>query len=276
VLVAIFSIFNFSFFLLDYSTFLTPDGLVNWEVTNANSFWYEPHFLKLQEFLKVDGSLLLLLFSSLYISCLLLLALGLYTRITSIFAFGLFLFFSTELYPFLYGVDLYQSFFLLLLCFFPGGYQLSVRPKKLNEQVIERQKIAMRGIQLYLVITYFSAGFGKVQMPSWLNGKFLFLAVSDPNYQLVHFPSTLPGSVYTFFGVTVVCCELLYFILILIPYVRSILLILIVGMHLFIAVFMGLVPFGVLLAGINIIVWHPLFLTDLKNLKMIKKYEHAS
>ena len=37
--IALFTLFHFLAFLLDYTFFLAPDGIVNWEVTNASAFW---------------------------------------------------------------------------------------------------------------------------------------------------------------------------------------------------------------------------------------------
>lgn len=272
IVISLFSLFNFVLFLVDYKTFLLPDGIINWEVTNANSFWFELHLLKISNLLNVDSRVILYTISVIYIVALSLLALGIFTRLSSIIAFSIFLIFSIQLYPFLYGVDLYQSVFLLILCTFPSGYSVSLKPKIADTKIHDRQKIGIRGIQLYLALTYFSAGFGKIKMDSWFNGKFFFLSLTDPNYQLISFPKNLPYYFYVFFGILVVICELTYFILILVPYIRTLLLFVLITMHLFIALFMGLVPFGLLLILINIVSWYPLILKDAKSI-FKKRYE---
>ena len=163
-----------------------------------------------------------------------------------------------------------------MLCIFPSGYFLSLKPKKSNDTLINQQQIGIRGIQIYLAVTYLSAGLGKAKMASWLNGEFLFLSLSDPNYQLFQFPTDFHYAFYMLMGIFVIITEMFYFLLILIPYVRTILLVSIVSMHLFIALFMGLIPFGVLLALVNIIVWYPLIVKDFENLrKLIRPHESS-
>lgn len=267
--IALFSLFNFLLFLLDYDVLLAYNGMINWEVTNANSFWFEPHLQKFTNF--ISPTLLLNTLSFTYILSLSLLALGYKTGITSILSFSCFLLFSFQLYPYLYGVDLYQSVLLFFLCIFPSGYSKSLFQKKINPTTNSVQQIAVRAIQIYLMITYFSAGIGKVQMPSWLNGEFLFLSISDPTYQLIPFPNYFGASFFAISGCIVVFMELFYPVLVFIPIIRSLLLIGIIGMHAFIVLFMGLVPFGTLLIIINLIAWYPLFRKDLITIFQNKK-----
>ncbi len=260
IAVAAFSLFNFFLFLLDYDVLLASNGMISWEVTSANSFWFEPHLQKLTSL--IDAELLLNGAIFIYILSLTLLGLGIKARLMAVISFGGFLLFSVHLHPYLYGVDLYQSVFLFFLCVFPSGYSLTLSRCSLSADVFHHQQIAIRVIQVYLMITYFSAGLGKIQMPSWLNGEFLFLSLSDPTYQLIQLPINLDYHFFVLSGCFVVFLEFLYPLLILIPYVRSFLLLSILGMHGVIIVFMGLVPFGILLIIMNLVVWHPLLVKD--------------
>lgn len=276
IAIALFSLFNFGSFLYDYEVFVDPDGIINWEVTQASSFWFDPHPARLSNWLNMSYQNFNMLAICLYVGSLVMLALGIFTRVSSLVAFFFFLVFSLSLYPFLYGVDLYQSVFLLFLTIFPSGYALSLKPKKSDDKILNQQKIAIRSIQIYLALTYFSAGFGKFKMDSWFNGEFLYLSLSDPTYQLLSFTQDIHYGFYVFSGILVIFIEMFYFLLILIPYVRVFLVFAIVGMHLFIALFMGLIPFGVLLMIVNLVVWYPLILIDLKKIfKIYKRYELA-
>ncbi len=276
IAIALFSLFNFGAFLYDYEVFVSPNGIINWEVTKASSFWFDPHPARLANWLNMSHETFNIVAICLYVGSLVLLALGVFTRVSSLLAFFFFLVFSLSLYPFLYGVDLYQSVFLLFLTIFPSGYALSLTSKKSDDKILNQQKIAVRGIQIYLALTYFSAGFGKFNMDSWFNGEFLYLSLSDPTYQLLSFTYNVHYGFYVFSGILVVFIEMFYCMLVLIPYVRTVLIITIVGMHLFIALFMGLIPFGVLLMMVNLVVWYPVILTDLKKLlKIYKRYELA-
>ena len=269
IALSIFSIFNFFLFIIDYDVLLSANGMINWEVTSANSFWFEPHLQKLTNIF--NPNLLLYSSSFIYISSLIFLALGIKTRLMAILAFACFLLFSVHLHPYLYGVDLYQSVFLFFLCIFPSGYSKTIFSKSSKIDVTSEQQIAMRAVQIYLMITYFSAGLGKIQMPSWLNGEFLFLSISDPTYQLIPFPDNLGYLFFVISGCFVVFIELLYPLLVLIPYIRSFLIINIIGMHLFILLFMGLVPFGTLLIIMNLIAWYPLIIKDYRSIIKLKK-----
>lgn len=276
VFIALFSLFSFASFLIDYNVFLVPKSIISWEVTNANAYWFEPHFLKIARLLKINEITLLFICSFGYIAALVSLLLGYFTRIASLLSFAFFLLFSVQLYPFLYGVDLYQSVFLMMLCVFPSGFSMSRASKTTSDVIEQQQRIGVRGIQAYLALTYFSAGFGKMKMGSWLNGKFLFLSLSDPNYSMVHFPQSLDSHFYVISGLIVIISETAYFAFMLIPYVRTLVLFAIVGMHLFIGIFMGLVPFGLLLAGVNSIIWYPLVLEDISRVSRLKKqYSYA-
>ncbi|GAB3948727.1 hypothetical protein GCM10028805_23820 [Spirosoma harenae] len=276
IAISLFSLLNFGCFLIDYRIFLVPNGIVTWEVTNANSFWFEPHLLKISSLFSISDTYLLAISTVFYVLSLLCLMLGLYTRLTATIAFIFFLLFSIQLYPFLYGVDLYQSVCLLILCVFPSGYSLSLSSKTANAQIIQQQKIGVRGLQIYLALTYFAAGFGKMQMDSWFNGEFIFLSLSDPTYQLVNFPKDIHYFFYILSGIIVVFAETLYFVFILIPYFRTLLLLVIITMHLLISLFMGLVPFGLLLILINIVSWYPLIFVDIKNVvKPSTSYDYA-
>lgn len=266
IFISLFSIINFLALLFDHVIFLDPDGLISWEVTNASAFWFEPHLQKISNFINIDSRAVLAIFSLSYLTVLIFLLLGLFTRITSILCFIFFNIFSILLYPYQYGVDLYQTVFLLILCIFPSGYNISVskKPRVLSLKLENQQQIGIRAIQLYLCLTYLSAGLGKAKMDSWYDGKFIFLSLSDPSYRLIEFPLDVHYSVFIFLGISVIFLELLYFILVLIPYFRTALIVGISLMHVFIAVFMGLIPFGLLLCFVNIIVWYPLIITDLK------------
>jgi hypothetical protein len=272
VAIALFSLFNLVFLFIDYPVFLDTSGIVHWEVTNASAFWFEPHVLKISNYFNVSATFTLLVSAGCYLLALILLLLGVFTRVTAVVVFCFFLLFSVQLHPFLYGVDLYQSVFLMLLCVFPSGYALSVKPKLINEKLRHQQQIGMRGIQLYLAITYLSAGLGKAQMPSWLNGKFIFMSISDPNYQLFQFPTNLPFYFYIVLGMVVVLIEGLYFVFICIPYIRTLVLVGIIMMHLFISFFMGLVPFGLLLALANVVAWYPLILKDISKVAFFEYF----
>lgn len=268
------SILFFFFFLLDYNLLLSSTGLVTWEVSNANTFSFEPSFYKLSDFFGIKGNAVQNSAIALYLICLLSIVAGRFVQIAALIAFIIFRTFCIQLVPYVHGVELYQSVFLLFLVIVPSGIARNEGKENIKSNIVKSQQYAVRGLQWFLIFTYTSAGYHKALMPQWYNGEMIYAVISDPNYRLIGFPVNLPSYIYTTLGVSTLVVESGYFILLLIPYLRSILLISVVLMHLFIAAFMALIPFGLLLAGANIVLWYPLIAADFK--KIIRKHEKLS
>lgn len=273
IIIAFYSLLSFISYIIDYDIFLSSTGLISWEVTDASAYWFEPHLLKLSNFLSINKDYVLICFSTLNLTTLFLLMIGVYTRLTSILCFAFHLIFSVILHPYQYGVDLYHTVFLLFLTIFPSGFSKCrfKNNKIINIKLENQQKIGIRTIQLYLCLTYFSAGFGKSKMDSWYNGEFIFLSLSDSNYHFLNFPLDINYNIFLLLGIFVIIIESLYFIFICIPYLRTILIISISLMHLFISFFMGLFPFGILLFAVNIVSWYPLLIIDFKKILKLKQ-----
>lgn len=268
IAVAGFAILSLVTLLLDYHLFFAPDGLINWEVTNASSFWFEIHPAKIADFLHIQPDNIVISIILLYLFSLILLLLGVWTRAAAIASLLGFVCLSNVLSPYGYGIDVYLTVCLFLLCMFPIGYELSILPKKAYPELATIQQISVRVIQLYLCLTYASAGIEKALMPNWWNGKFIFYLVNDPTIISTSIiPTDLHYMVYAILGINVVLIESLYMILMWLPRVRSILMLMIIGMHIFIATCMGLFFFGLLLCILNIVCWYPALIYDFKKLR---------
>jgi hypothetical protein len=186
--IALFSLVSFITLLLDYHIFFAPDGLINWEVTNANSFWFELHPEKIAALTGLGRETTILTIIYLYLTSLILLLLGIWPRVSAIVALILFVTLSNTLSPYGYGVDVYHTVNLFLLCIFPTGYLLSVRTKAsaLNTKAI--REMSVRVLQLYIGLTYLNAGVEKAFMPNWWNGKFIYYLINDPTMMVrTHF-----------------------------------------------------------------------------------------
>lgn len=269
ILVAVFCIVNFSTILLDYNVFLAPNGLVGWEVTNANSFWFELHPQKIADLLGVLPGTIMVAVCVVYLSALGLLLFGVLPNLSALVSLVCFTLITVVISPYAYGVDVYQSVCLFFLCFFPIGYSYAVLEKKKKKNLAVLQALSVRVLQLYLIITYLSAGFEKAAMSGWWNGKFIFFLVNDPTIvssSLI--PKSAPVFVYLFFGVVVVLSESLYFVLIWLKATRLWIFLAVVSMHVFIALFMDLMFFGILLTILNICCWYPAIVSDLKRFRV--------
>ena len=267
VVIVLYSLFSFITLLLDYPVFFAPDGLINWEVTNANSYWFELHPAKIAHLLGVSGQPVMLTLIYLYLSSLLLLLLGLWPKVMAALALLLFVTFSNVLAPYGYGVDVYHTVNLFFLLLFPSGYFLSVKPKTPSFHTQRLRELSIRALQIYIGLTYLNAGLEKAFMPNWWNGKFIYYLISDPT-AVTHniIPLNLPIPVYAMVGISVVLMESLYLFLVWVPVARTILLLSIILMHLFIAYSMELTAFGILLILINIACWYPAMYKDLKKI----------
>lgn len=268
IAIASFAIISLVTLLLDYHLFFAPDGFINWEVTNASSFWFELHPAKISEFLGADPDYVIASIIIIYLIGLLLLLMGIWTRGAAIISLMCFTGLSNVLSPYGYGVDVYQTVCLFFLCLFPTGYYLSIMPKKDYAELPTIQQISVRVLQIYLCLTYISAGIEKALMSNWWNGKFIFYLVNDPTVMSRPIiPTNWHFMVYAALGIIVVVIESFYFLLAWIPLLRSVLLIMIVGMHIFIAFSMGLFFFGWLLTTLNIVAWYPALIYDFKKLR---------
>lgn len=265
VAMVLYSLFSFITLLLDYPVFFAPDGLINWEVTNASSFWFELHPAKIASLLGISGQPVMLTLIYLYTGALLLLLMGVWPKVMAALVLMLFVTFSNVLAPYGYGVDVYHTVNLFFLLLFPTGYYLSVKPKTASLHTQRLRELSIRALQVYIGLTYLNAGIEKAFMPNWWNGKFIYYLISDPT-SVTHniIPLNLPIPVYAIVGIAVVLIESLYLFLVWIPVVRTVLVLCIILMHLFIAYCMGLTAFGILLILINLVCWYPAMYKDFK------------
>ncbi|TKC05563.1 hypothetical protein FA048_17725 [Pedobacter polaris] len=265
ILVAAFAIISMFTLVLDYDVFFAPNGIVNWEVSNANALWFECHPQKIADFLNVPPQYVMITILTLYFLSLITLLLGVWTRLSAIVCLITFTLITNVMSSFAFGVDIYQSVCFFFLTIFPTGYSLSLIKKDSYHSLSEIKQICVRVLQLYLIITYMSAGFEKAFMLNWWNGRFIYFLSNDPTIMTTNFfPKDQSILFYAFFGIMVVFMESLYFILVWFKKTRLYIIVIIISMHLFIGLFMDLLFFGVLLIILNIVCWYPAIFVDFK------------
>ncbi len=265
ILVALFAIVSMFTLVLDYDVFFAPNGIVNWEVSNANALWFEGHPQKIADLLNVPPQAVMITILAVYFLALTTLLLGVWTRLSAVICLITFTMITNVMSSFAFGVDIYQSVCFFFLTLFPTGYSLSLIKKENYPKLKELKQICIRVLQLYLIITYISAGFEKALMPNWWNGRFIYFLSNDPTIMTTSFfPKDQSIIFYAFFGITVVFIESLYFLLVWFKKTRLYIVLIIISMHLFIALFMDLLFFGVLLIILNIVCWYPIIFEDLK------------
>ncbi|MEE1945591.1 hypothetical protein VRU48_10785 [Pedobacter sp. KR3-3] len=265
ILVALFAIVSMFTLVLDYDVFFAPNGIVNWEVSNANALWFEGHPQKIADLLNLPPQAVMVTILTVYFLALTTLLLGIWTRLSAIVCLVTFTLITNVMSSFAFGVDIYQSVCFFFLTLFPTGYSLSLIKKENYPKLNELKQICIRVLQLYLIITYISAGFEKALMPNWWNGRFIYFLSNDPTIMTTNFfPKDQNILFYAFFGIMVVFIESLYFMLVWFKKTRLYIVLIIISMHLFIALFMDLLFFGVLLIILNVVCWYPVIFEDLK------------
>jgi hypothetical protein len=265
ILVAFFAIISMFTLVLDYDVFFAPNGIVNWEVSNANALWFECHPQKIADLLHVSPQYVMISILTVYFLSLGTLLLGIWTRLSAIICLITFTLITNVMSSFAFGVDIYQSVCFFFLTIFPTGYSLSLIKKDNYPSLNEIKQICIRVLQLYLIITYISAGFEKAFMLNWWNGRFIYFLSNDPTIMTTSFfPKGQSIIFYAFFGIMVVFIESSYFLLVWFKKTRLYIILIIISMHLFIALFMDLLFFGMLLIVLNVVCWYPVLFANLK------------
>ncbi len=200
---------------------------------------------------------------------LLLMALGIGNRLLAIAAFFLHLVFIQRNPSIVYGVDSTTTFWLFYLMFTKVhgqmqwlNYFISKRKTGLvadrKERAVWWNQVAMRLIQIQLCVIYFFSGLNKLKGQSWWEGTALWEALSFYDLAIIDFSFLLKvpalAALLTWFTLLF---ELYFPVLIWTPKLRNTLLVMGVFVHAFIAVFMGLYFFSLIMLSAYILFISP-------------------
>ena len=200
---------------------------------------------------------------------LLLMALGIGNRLLAIAAFFLHLVFIQRNPSIVYGVDSTTTFWLFYLMFTKVhgqmqwlNYFISKRKTGLiadrKERAVWWNQVAMRLIQIQLCVIYVFSGLNKLKGQSWWEGTALWEALSFYDLAIIDFSFLLKvpalAALLTWFTLLF---ELYFPVLIWTPKLRNTLLVTGVFVHAFIAVFMGLYFFSLIMLSAYILFISP-------------------
>jgi len=189
------------------------------------------------------------------------LMLGLFSRTTSILGFLLAVSYAHRVSPgAFFGLDKINCMFALYLMLGPCGARYSLdRIRRLrrgnNSPVVPSvsANLAIRLIQLHLCIIYLFSGLAKMGGENWLAGTAVWWAVANPEYQSIDMTWIAGWPVLVALATHLtVFWELFYCCLIWNRFFRSIMLWIAVAIHLGIAMFMGMITFGLAMLFANI------------------------
>ena len=240
----------------DLSAFFGPRGWLPLGLYNAERAYNAPDAwpsMSWSLFQHIDSPLLLWTVHLFALACFFCLMIGLFSRWVAVLSAFFAIMYATRVTPGAYfGLDKVNCMLALYLMLGPCGARYSLdrlwRLRKGASSEVAKSitaTVAIRLIQLHMCSIYLFAGLGKLQGETWWNGYAIWLSIASYEYQsldvtwLGHVPwlMNLLAHATVFF-------ELFYVFLIWPRFTRPWLLATAVGMHLFIALCMGMITFG--------------------------------
>ncbi len=203
-------------------------------------------------------------------------AVGLLTRITAPLAFGLQLMYLHRMTGTLFGLDQIVTYSTMYLMISPCGSCFSV-DAWLREKMAQRRRgsrklrwlfpeaspsiaanIATRLMQLHLCVIYLFGGLAKARGQSWWDGTAIWYSVGNYEYQSINMTwlSSWPRMASAMVHVTLYW-EIFYCALVWPKLTRPIVIGLAVIVHGGIALFLGMITFGVMMIAANMIFVDP-------------------
>ncbi|XXX72453.1 HTTM domain-containing protein [Sorangium sp. So ce134] len=154
-----------------------------------------------------------------------------------------------------YGADNYANIFLFYLVWMPSGAALSLdrRLARAPAAPPATTRLSLRVVQMHLCISYLASGLWKASGEQWWNGEAIWRSVMLPAYRQYDF-SWLADHTWIpmIAGWLVVLIEVGYAFFIWPRRSRRVWVAAILALHVGIAVFMGLVVFGALMAALTL------------------------
>ncbi|MDH7446090.1 hypothetical protein [Aquimarina sp. 2201CG14-23] len=250
IIISIFCILNIAYIFPDIHTLFGDGSFIQAEINNrfVESHepileWYTNIFAAIG--LSKDTSILIIF--TIYLSSLLLIVFNFKRSLFAFLAWFIHISIINSSHLFSYGADYFISFALFI------NFLINLTPlfKKETSQIL--YSFIIRFTQIQLCIVYFFAGFGKALGKDWLDGNAVWYVVNEFSpgatkfmLNFVDYPILFKVMSWSVF------IELLYPILIFIPKTKKITLIMIIGLHLSIGIFMKFYSFGAIMIILNI------------------------
>jgi hypothetical protein len=182
---------------------------------------------------------------------------GLFTRVATVLAFVLTTSYINQATLALFGLDHINIMLVMYLMLAPTGNAYSLDAwlwrRRGKPEPSVATNIATRLIQLHMCVIYFFAGISKLAGSTWWNGYAMWQSLANLEYQSLDMTwmADWPRTVAALTHLTVLW-EVTYFALVWPRLSRPVVLILAVLLHLGIALFMGMMTFGLIMIVANI------------------------
>jgi hypothetical protein len=233
-------------------------GFVQWAITRANLHQSLPHLGDLANALarfglSADDTLYLVVGT--YVVVLLVMLIGLASRFMAVAAWCLHFLLIYAGDGLLYGMDMFAHIALLFCIVMPIGEYLSVDALLLRRPLRYSQwaGVSRKLLQLQVCAIYLSAGVEKALGVQWWNGDAIWRTVLLPSFHtfdmtwLAQFPALAVMG-----GWSIVTIECGYSVFIWWPRTRRLWLALVIGMHFFIGLLLGMWLFGAVMIVLNL------------------------
>ncbi len=254
-----FALLHFLSIQPDFSDLYSYKGYIYPDIMDASYDHFSFTITSLQEFLQsvhipVHYETLLTICRFAYPLCLVLLILGVFTRVSAVASLFFQLLFIKSIHLYEYGIDYFTTITLFYCCVFPVGkiYSIDNKIYRRNERV-PNQTIFLNLLKAHLSIAYFFSGFDKIIGVTWRNGEAVWKTLHSHNYYSIFNLDFLVNTpFFSILGWLTIVIELAYPLFMNLPKIRKYWLAGIIGMHLFIALFMGLFFFSALMILLNL------------------------
>jgi hypothetical protein len=233
-----------------------PLGLVQPPVTDALAHWSLPSLPALARALSFTGlteSGAVQAAFAVYVLALHLLLLGCRTRAAAVVSWLLFLAFKKAGSAAAYGGLEFAQIALFYCVVLPVGDALSIDAFRRPRPPSVGARIGLRLLQLHLCVVYLSSGIEKARGDQWWTGEAIWRALMRPGHGDIDFSwlavHPLVAKLACWGTVT---CEIGYSLFVWLKRTRKLWVLAVIGMHLAIAVSLGLVFFSAVMIALNV------------------------
>lgn len=242
----------------DWMWFFGPEGLMPWEVSDSLSTSNTPslsHLHFILSYFKISPRYIVYLATSIYFLALISLLLGYKTRVAGFMAWFLHMMLNTTGHFTAYGVETFTHIALFYCAVLPVGVCWSLDSHDPNKSNLPPHllTLSIRVVQLHLCVAYTATGLEKSMGEQWWSGEAIWIALQQDQFNqfnmewLVHVPWLMKLLCWG-----TVIMETTYPIGMFWNKTKRIYLPGIICMHFFIAIFLGLHLFGLLMILFNL------------------------
>ena len=259
-------LFNFLSLQLDFKLLFYKEAYSVPEISHLLSNTVIPSFYDISTWMNrytnIDYNTILLVFRIIYPLSLVALLIGFYSRVTAILSLILFSIFVNSYNNLCYGFDTYANFSLFYCVIFPVGRFNAVSRRNTPVPTSNTNQYLYL-LRAHIGVAYFFSGFEKLLGFNWRNGESIWKALHSINYtENINLDFLANTPFFTIIGWLTIILEMFYPVFMNIKQTRKIWLIGIIGLHVSIAVLMGLHFFSAILIIINLTCYYIPYLKE--------------